>query len=122
MAATGGHGADVVYDPVGGEAAQGALRCIASGGRLLAVGFASGKWVEVDTVNAVRRNYSLVGVFAGGYTPEQNVDDHEALLALVADGRLASFVHSVPFLDLPAALDEVANGKTIGKTVLTVTA
>lgn len=122
MAATDGHGADVVYDPVGGDAAQGALRCMASGGRLLAVGFASGRWVEVDTVNAVRRNYSLVGVYAGGYTPQQNFDDHEALLALVADGQLASFAHAAPFLELPAALDDVANGITIGKTVLTVPA
>ena len=121
MAATAGHGADVVYDPVGGDAAQGALRCMASGGRLLAVGFASGKWVEVDTVNAVRRNYSLVGVYAGGYTPEQNDDDHEALLALAAHGKLASVTHAVPFLELPAALDDVANGRTIGKTVLTMT-
>ncbi len=120
LAATGGHGADVVYDPVGGDAAAAAFRCIAPEGRLLAVGFASGRWAQVDTARAVRRNYSLVGVFAGGYTREQNEDDHEALLALAADGRLASITEAVPFLDLPAALDAVADGTVIGKTVLTL--
>ncbi len=119
LAATGGHGADVIYDPVGGEPAEASLRCIAPGGRLLAVGFASGRWVQVNTAHAVRRNYSLVGVYAGGYTREQSEADHEALLALVAQGRLATFAHSVPFDDLPSAVEAVGNGSVIGKTVVT---
>ncbi len=115
---TGGHGADVIYDPVGGEPAEASLRCIAAGGRLLAVGFASGRWVQVDTAHAVRRNYSLVGVYAGGYTREQSEADHEALLALVAEGRLATFAHEVAFDDLPAAVAAVGDGSVIGKTVV----
>jgi NADPH2:quinone reductase len=118
LAATRGHGADVIYDPVGGEPAEAALRCIAPGGRLLAIGFASGRWVQVNTAHAVRRNYSLVGVYAGGYTREQSDDDHEALLALVAEGRLATFAHEVQFADLPAAVEAVGNGSVIGKTVV----
>lgn len=118
-AATGDHGADVIYDPVGGEPAEASLRCIAPGGRLLAVGFASGRWVRVDTVHAVRRNYSLVGVYAGGFTRQESEDDHEALLALAAQGKLTSFAHTAPFSALPDAVEAVANGTVIGKTVIT---
>jgi NADPH2:quinone reductase len=121
LAATDGHGADVIYDPVGGEPAEASLRAIAPGGRILAVGFASGRWVHVNTAHAVRRNYSLVGVYAGGYTREETEADHEALLALVAEGRLSTFAHAVPFEALPAAVDAVGNGSVIGKTVVTFT-
>ncbi|HUP71984.1 MAG TPA: NADPH:quinone oxidoreductase family protein [Acidimicrobiales bacterium] len=118
-AATGDHGADVIYDPVGGEPAEASLRCIAPFGRLLAVGFASGRWVKVDTVHAVRRNYSLVGVYAGGFTRQEAEDDHEALLALAAQSKLTSFAHTAPFSALPDAVEAVANGTVIGKTVVT---
>jgi len=117
--ATGGKGADLVYDPVGGDPAQEALRCIANEGRFLAIGFASGRWVNVDTHHAVQRNYSLVGVYAGAYTREQNVADHEELLRLYESGALSSPVtRTVPFDELPDALDEVATGRVIGKLVL----
>ena len=119
LAATDGHGADVIYDPVGGEPAEASLRCIASFGRLLAVGFASGRWVQVNTVHAVRHNYSLVGVYAGGFTRQESEADHEALLALAAQGKLASFSHTAPFAELPDAVEAVANGTVIGKTVIT---
>jgi NADPH2:quinone reductase len=119
FAATGGHGADVIYDPVGGEPAEASLRYIAHGGRILAVGFASGRWVQVNTVHAVRHNYSLVGVYASGYTRQESDDDHEALLALAADGKLASFAHTAPFSKLPEAVEDVAAGTVIGKTVIT---
>ena len=119
LAATDGHGADVIYDPVGGEPAEASLRCIATFGRLLAVGFASGRWVQVNTVHAVRHNYSLVGVYAGGFTRQESEADHEALLALAAQGKLASFSHTAPFSELPAAVEAVANGTVIGKTVIT---
>ena len=119
LTATGGRGADVIYDPVGGEPAESALRCIAPGGRLLAVGFASGRWVQVNTAHAVRRNYSLVGVYAGGYTRQESEDDHEALLGLAAQGKLAGFAHAASFTDLPEAVEAIANGTVIGKTVIT---
>jgi len=119
LAVTDGHGADLIYDPVGGEPAEASLRCIAAGGRLLAVGFASGRWVQVNTVNAVRRNYSLVGVYAGGFTRQENEDDHEALLALVESGKLVGFAHTEPFSRLPDAVEAVAAGTVIGKTVIT---
>lgn len=120
LEATDGRGADLVYDPVGGAPAEAATRCIAAGGRLLAVGFASGRWVEVNTAHVVRRNYSLVGVYAGGYTREQTEADHEALLALAGQGSLASFAHVRRFDELPAAVASVADGSVIGKIVVTL--
>ncbi len=120
LAATGARGVDVIYDPVGGEPAEACLRCIAPGGRVLAVGFASGRWVQVNTAHAVRHNYSLVGVYAGGYTRDESERDHEALLALAGQGKLAGFAHSASFADLPDAVEAVASGRVIGKTVVTV--
>ena len=120
LAATSGHGADMIYDPVGGELAEASLRCLAPGGRMLAVGFASGRWVQVNTMHAVRHNYSLVGVYAGGYTRQESNDDHEALLALAAGGKLVSFAHTAPFSELPDAVEAVAAGAVIGKTVITL--
>jgi NADPH2:quinone reductase len=116
---TGGAGADVVYDPVGGDPAADALRCIAPEGRFLVVGYASGRWVEPNIRHVVTRNYSIVGVYAGSYTRAQNEADHEALLGLVAAGKLGTAVtRTVEFEALPAALDAVADGSVIGKTVL----
>jgi NADPH2:quinone reductase len=115
---TGGRGADVIYDPVGGQPAAAAQRAIARQGRLLAVGFGSGEWVKVDTHRAVVGQWSLVGVYAGGWTREQDTADHEALLALHAQGRLGGTVTNVvPFADLPAALEEIGRGEVIGKSV-----
>jgi NADPH2:quinone reductase len=113
--------ADVVYDPVGGELAAAALRAMAKGGRFLAVGFASGTWVQADTHDLVRCNQSLVGVYAGGYTREENEADHEALLALAADGKLDGFATTVSFDELPAAMEAVAAGTVVGKMVVQLT-
>jgi NADPH:quinone reductase len=120
LEATAGRGVDVIYDPVGGEAASTATQCIAHGGRLLAVGFASGHWAKVSTWDLVRRNYSLVGVYAGGFTRDENEADHEALLALAGEGRLESFATVVPFEQLPDAVEAVAAGTVIGKMVVRV--
>jgi NADPH2:quinone reductase len=118
--ATGGHGADLVYDPVGGELAEASARTLARDGRLLVVGYASGRWVDVNAYDLLRANASLVGVYAGSYTREENEADHEALLALAADGKLASYATVVPFADLPDALITVGDGTAIGKMVVSV--
>lgn len=120
FAATDGHGADVIYDPVGGELADASLRYIAPRGRLLAVGFASGRWVQTNTAHVVTHNYSLVGVYGSSYTRQEHEDDHEALLALAAQGKLVNFAHVVPFSALPDAVAAVGAGTVVGKTVVTV--
>ena len=118
--ATGGGGVDVVYDPVGGAFAGSMAQCLAPGGRLLAVGFASGKWVEADISEFVRRNASIVGVYAGGQTRPEAEADHEQLLALAADGRLGGATQVVSFDALPDALSVVDRAEAVGKLVVQV--
>ena len=118
--ATGG--VDLVYDPVGGGAADATVNVLAPGGRLLAIGFASGTWARPDTAALVRANAALVGVYAGGGTRAENEADHEALLALAADGHLTGAATSVPFDDLPDAVSAIDRGHAVGKLVLDVAA
>jgi len=122
LEATDGRGADVVFDPVGGEFAASVLRGLGAGGRFLAVGFASGEWVDVDTRDLVWRNQSLVGVLASGASRADEEVDHEALLALVADGALTSLTEVVPFVDVPDAVERVAAGSVVGKLAVELTA
>lgn len=121
LKATDGRGVDLVYDPVGGTAAGATVRCLARNGRLLAIGFASGEWVKADIGELVRRNASIVGVYAGGLRREENEEDHEALLALAAEGLLRSVATVVPFDALPDAVEAVDSGAVIGKMVVRVT-
>ncbi|MEH6581333.1 MAG: NADPH:quinone oxidoreductase family protein [Halioglobus sp.] len=86
---TAGRGADVIFDPVGGEIFERSVSCTASGGRVLAVGFASGRWGTVDTEAMVMRNCSTMGVFAGAYGHEEMLVCHEELLKLYTAGKLS---------------------------------
>ena len=117
--ATDGHGVDLVYDPVGGSLAEDAACALARGGRLLAVGFASGAWPKLVTHDLVITNTSLVGVFAGGHSREELDDIHANLAGLVRDGRLRNAVsEEVPFEALPATLQRMADRAVVGKLVL----
>jgi NADPH2:quinone reductase len=110
---------DLVYDPVGGELAEDAAGALARHGRLLAVGFASGRWPAFDTHELVVTNRSLVGVFAGGYSRAELDDIHAHLAALVRDGRLRNAVtEQVSFDDLPQALERMADRGVVGKLVM----
>ncbi len=117
--ATGSRGVDLVYDPVGGELGEQAVRALARGGRHLAVGFASGRWPKVAAADLVVSNTSLVGVFAGGYARDELDTIHANLAALVGDGRLRNAVREeVPFAELPAALQRMADRAVVGKLVV----
>ena len=118
-AETGGLGVDLVYDPVGGSLGEDAARALRRHGRLLAVGFASGTWPKIAAHDLVVTNTSLVGVFAGGYSRAELGNIHAQLDALVAEGRLRNAVRAeVPFADLPAALQRMADRAVIGKVVM----
>ena len=118
-AASDGHGIDVIYDPVGGELAESVASKMRRGGRLLCVGFASGRWPKPDTHDLVLTNTALVGVFAGGYSRQEVEQMHAGLSALVSDGRLRNAVtERVPFADLPSALQRMGDRKVVGKLVL----
>jgi NADPH2:quinone reductase len=118
---TGGLGVDVIYDPVGGSLAENAAGSLARNGRLLSVGFASGAWPSLSTIQLVITNTSLVGVFAGGYSRDELEDIHAGLAALVADGRLRSAITAqIPFDELATAAQSMADRSVVGKLVLVV--
>jgi NADPH2:quinone reductase len=116
--ATGGRGADLVFDPVGGEAAESACRALARDGRLLSIGFASGRWPKIPTSELVMSNTSVVGVYAGGYAREELDAIHARLSALVADGHLRhALTGHVGWSELPKALQRLGDRSVIGKQV-----
>ena len=114
-----GDGADLVYDPVGGDLAEDAVTSLGRGGRFLLIGFASGRWPQIDPHALVVTNTSLVGVIAGGQTDDEVRAIHAGLSELITSGRLRNAVtDEVPFDDLPAALQRLADRKVVGKLVL----
>ena len=116
---TGGRGVDLVYDPVGGPLAEEAAGALARNGRLLSVGFASGEWPSLATIQLVMTNSSLVGVFAGGYSRAELEAIHASLAGLVADGKLRNAVTAaIPFDDLATAAQSMADRGVVGKLVL----
>jgi NADPH2:quinone reductase len=116
---TDGGGVDLIYDPVGGSLAEDAATALARYGRLLAVGFASGEWPNLATHDLVVANTTLVGVFAGGYSRDELDAIHARLAALVDDGRLRNAVSAeVPYAELPAALQRMADRGVVGKLVM----
>lgn len=119
---TRGRGVDVVYDPVGGDIFDQSTKCIASEGRLLVVGFASGRIPEMAANRALLKNISMVGVFWGGYVkqhPGYAAECHNALASMAEAGKLSPQVPKTYPLDAaPQALRDLANRKILGKTVL----
>lgn len=121
--ATGGRGADVVYDPVGGEAFAAACRAVAPEGRVLAVGFASGSWGRVSTPHLVAHNYSVLGVIPSGYDRAFRERAHAALLEHWHAGRLRVPVHRrLAFEEVPDAVAAVAQGHAMGRVIVDVAA
>ncbi len=120
-ALTAGLGANIVFDPAGGELCAEVVSCTASEGRLLLVGFASGKWGRVPPHEVVIRNCSAMGVFVGAYSPEQRQAVHEELLALYKKQQLVPLVGRVDGFDaLPRMLKEMAERRLRGKAIIKV--
>ena len=120
-ALTGGRGAEAIYEVVGGETFMTATRCVASEGRILAVGFASGAWANASTARLVQANAGVLGVYVGAYDHGQMTEIHEELLGLHAQGAFQHAVtHEWPFEELPTALQALADRGAIGKSVLRV--
>jgi NADPH2:quinone reductase len=116
---TGGNNVHVIYDPVGGAAAADAMRAIASEGRFLVIGFASGEWPVLDARRLLGRNFSAVGVFPSAYDRDAFDEIYNGLCGLVARGELRSTVDEiVPFDELPTALERLASREILGKLVL----
>jgi NADPH2:quinone reductase len=119
---TGGRGVDVVWDPVGGDVFDASRRCIAFEGRLVVVGFTSGRIPEVPAGHVRVKNSSVVGLHWGLYrtrAPEVVRDAHEALTRLYGEGRVRPLVSErVPMAGAPQALTRLAMRSTVGKVVV----
>jgi NADPH:quinone reductase len=117
-------GVDVVYDAVGGPAFDAALRACRPGGRLLAIGFASGEVPQIAANLLLVKNLSVIGLWYGGYqehAPEVVAASLAALLRWRAEGVLQPHVGEVlPFEALPQGLELLRSRKATGKVVIRV--
>jgi NADPH2:quinone reductase len=121
-AATGGRGADVIYDPVGGRYAESALRAIAWEGRFLVIGFAAGEIPKLPLNLVLLKSCDVVGVFWGAFTerePQMQAKNMGQIVRWCADGKLSAHVHATYALrDTPQALKDIAARKVMGKAIV----
>lgn len=121
---TAGNGVDVIYDPVGGDLFDQAIRSIAWNGRLLVVGFASGRIPELPVNLALLKGASVVGVFWGSFAqrqPQDNAANFKQLFDWYAEGKLKPLVSQVYPLERGAeAIDVLGKRSAVGKVVVAV--
>lgn len=121
-ALTDGKGADVIYDPVGGDLAQDCLSCINWNGRYLIIGFAAGGIPQLAANRLLLKGASAVGVFWGAFMarePKVNFDNFERLMAWITAGDLRPHVsRTYPLADAAQALADMAARRVTGKIVL----
>ena len=119
---TGGQGVDVVFDPVGGDVFDKSTKCIAFEGRLLIIGFASGRIPEIPANRLLLKNADAIGVFFGNYSLYRNAFVHETLETLYdfhRKGHIKPLIYKeYPFEELPAALEAIESRQCHGKPVL----
>ncbi|MDN5860024.1 MAG: NADPH:quinone oxidoreductase family protein [Pseudonocardia sp.] len=119
---TDGRGADVIYDPVGGDVFDASRRAVAFEGRILVIGFTGGRIAEAPTNHALVKNYSVVGVHWARYRaerPELIQQWQQALADLWAARRIDPLVGAqYPLADAKAALAALGSRSTTGKVVL----
>lgn len=123
---TGGLGADVIYDPVGGDLFDQSCRCINWNGRLLVVGFTSGRIPEYKANLALLKGSSMVGVFLGRFRKEEPAEyekNFNELLDFYAAGKLKPLVtQTFPMEDYVAAFNVFTERKVMGKVTLEIKA
>ncbi|MGW2821219.1 NADPH:quinone oxidoreductase family protein [Streptomyces sp. NPDC001443] len=121
-AATGGRGADVIFDPVGGDAYTQSTKVVAFEGRIVVVGFASGTIPSAALNHALVKNYTILGLHWGLYNtknPKLVQHCHEQLTELAARGAIKPLVSErVPLGEAAAAVQRVADGVTTGRVAV----
>ncbi|MFN3468992.1 MAG: NADPH:quinone oxidoreductase family protein [Novosphingobium sp.] len=119
---TGGKGADLIFDPVGGDAFDQSTRCIAFDGRLLVVGFAAGRIPQIGVNMPLIKGFSIIGVRAGEYGrrfPERGAQNIESILGLAEAGRIRPHVHAAyPLDDWASAYRAMEQRTVIGRSVI----
>jgi NADPH2:quinone reductase len=120
---TKGKGIDVVYDPVGGDYSELALRDMAWGGRFLVIGFAAGPIPKISLNLALIKGCSIIGVWLGGMAkrdPVQRVAVAREMWKLYSEGKIKPHVWGTyPLANAADALNAIAGRKVAGKVVLT---
>src|SRR5690242_21449397 len=120
---TGGRGADVIYDSVGGDTYTRSTKCIAFEGRILIIGFAGGTIQTAALNHALIKNYAIVGLHWGLYSsknPALQRECHTRLTKLVADGAIRPLASErLGLAEVPAGLQRLAGGDTVGRIVFT---
>jgi NADPH2:quinone reductase len=121
---TGGKGADVIYDPVGGKAFDAAMRAINWEGRIVVIGFASGDFNQVRTNIMMVKNIAVMGFYWGSYSihrPSAIGDSMSALIQMWKERKITPHIsHSMPLDRAGEALAMMIGRKSTGKMVLTV--
>ena len=121
---TGGKGADVIYDPVGGDVFDESVRCIGWNGRLLVIGFTSGRIPSVPVNMPLIKGFSVVGVRAGEYgrrDPEAGKKNMETVDRWVAEGKITPHVCATfPLEQAVDAMRLLQDRKAVGKVVITM--
>jgi NADPH2:quinone reductase len=119
---TRGRGADIVYDPVGGDVFDRSRRCVAFEGRILVIGFAGGRIPEVPANHVLVKNYAVVGVHWGLYRrvlPHVVPDIHEHLVDLHREGLIDPLIGAeLSFEEAPRGITMLAERRALGKIVV----
>jgi len=120
-AITGGRLADIVFDPVGGDVFDESTRCVAFGGKLIVVGFTSGRIAEISTNIPLIKGFSIVGLRAGEYArrfPERGRAIHAAINALAEEGRITPAIDRIlPLSRWREGFEAMAGRELVGKVV-----
>lgn len=119
---TEGKGADVIYDPVGGDVFDESMRCIAPFGRILIVGFTGGRAALAKTNHLLIKDAELIGFTIGGlmrHAPEWSARNQQQLLEWLGSGRIRPYVsHRFPMEKIAEGLRMITERKVIGKVLI----
>jgi NADPH2:quinone reductase len=123
-AKTGGAGADVLYDPVGDQYAEPALRAMNWEGRYLVIGFAAGEIPKVPLNLALLKGCDVLGVFWGAWTarePKRAADSLREIMQMISNGKLKPDVSAkFPLAEAGKAIRMLQDRKAMGKVVVTM--